>query len=87
MFTRKGTVKRLDAAALRNLRSNGLRVITLEEGDELIEVRETDGEQNLLIATHGGMAVCFPEGLSRISVSSSFSTPRSLPASDSRLWK
>ena len=62
MFTRKGTVKRLDAAALRNLRSNGLRVITLEEGDELIEVRETDGEQNLLIATHGGMAVCFPEG-------------------------
>ena len=62
MFTRKGTVKRLDASALRNLRNNGLRVITLEEGDELIEVRETDGEQNLLIATHGGMAACFPEG-------------------------
>ena len=61
MFTRKGTVKRLDAAALRNLRSNGLRVIILEEGDELIEVRETDGEQNLLIATHDGMAACFPE--------------------------
>ena len=61
MFTRRGTVKRLDAAALKNLRNNGLRVIILEEGDELIEVRETDGEQNLLIATHNGMAVCFPE--------------------------
>ncbi|MCI8761865.1 MAG: DNA gyrase subunit A [Oscillospiraceae bacterium] len=61
MFTRKGTVKRLAASALRNLRNNGLRVIVLEEGDELIEVRETDGEQNLLIATHDGMAACFPE--------------------------
>ena len=36
-------------------------MILLEEGDELIEVRETDGHQNLLIATHNGMAVCFPE--------------------------
>ena len=61
MFTRKGTVKRLDASALRNLRNNGLRVITLEEEDELIEVRETDGDQNLLIATHDGMAMCFHE--------------------------
>ncbi|MDE6590027.1 MAG: DNA gyrase subunit A, partial [Oscillospiraceae bacterium] len=61
MFTRKGTVKRLDASALKNLRNNGLRVILLDEGDELIEVRETDGSQNVLIATHGGMAVVFPE--------------------------
>ena len=36
-------------------------MIILEEGDELIEVRETDGKQNLLIATHNGMAACFPE--------------------------
>ncbi len=61
MFTKNGTVKRLDASALKNLRSNGLRVILLEEGDELMEVRETDGKQNLLIATHGGMAVVFGE--------------------------
>ena len=61
MFTRNGTVKRLDASALRSLRSNGLRVILLDEGDELMEVRETDGAQNLLIATHDGMAVCFNE--------------------------
>ena len=61
MFTRNGTVKRLDASALRSLRNNGLRVILLDEGDELMEVRETDGHQNLLIATHDGMAVCFDE--------------------------
>ena len=61
MFTRKGTVKRLDASALKNLRSSGLRVIVLEDGDELITVKETDGSRNLLIATHDGMSVCFPE--------------------------
>ncbi len=61
MFTRNGTVKRLDASALKNLRNNGLRVILLDEGDELIEVRETDGHQNLFIATHNGMAVVFEE--------------------------
>ena len=61
MFTREGTVKRLNASALKNLRNNGLRVITLEDGDELITVKETDGDMNLLIATHDGMAVCFHE--------------------------
>lgn len=61
MFTRNGTVKRLNASALRSLRSNGLRVILLDEGDELIQVRETDGRQNMLIATHDGMAVVFDE--------------------------
>ena len=61
MFTRKGTVKRLNASVLKNLRNNGLRVIILEDGDELIQVRETDGKQNLLIATHKGQAVCFQE--------------------------
>jgi len=66
MFTRRGTVKRLNAAALKNLRNNGLRVILLEEGDELIEVRETDGKQILLIATHNGMAACFPEEKIRV---------------------
>ena len=61
MITRSGTVKRLSVAALKNLRNNGLRVLTLEEGDELITVRETDGTKNILIATHGGQAVCFDE--------------------------
>ena len=61
MITRNGTVKRLPAGTLKNLRNNGLRVITLDEGDELMEVRETDGTRKILIATHDGMAVCFNE--------------------------
>ncbi|WP_297212869.1 DNA gyrase subunit A [uncultured Flavonifractor sp.] len=61
MFTRNGTVKRLSVTALKNLRNSGLRVLTLEEGDELITVRETDGTKKVLIATHDGQAVCFDE--------------------------
>jgi DNA gyrase subunit A len=61
MMTRKGTVKRIAADSLKNIRSVGIRALTLEEGDELISVRETDGEQNILLMTHLGMAICFRE--------------------------
>ena len=61
MVTRNGTVKRLPIAALKNIRQSGIRAITLEEGDQLISVRETDGTRKILIATHDGMAVCFDE--------------------------
>ena len=61
MVTRNGTVKRTEKAAFRNIRTSGLRVLTLDEGDELISVRETDGEMNVLIVTHDGMAICFQE--------------------------
>ncbi|MDR3277251.1 MAG: DNA gyrase subunit A, partial [Oscillospiraceae bacterium] len=61
MITRGGTVKRMETDALKNIRNVGIRAITLDEGDELISVRETDGEQMILIATHGGMAICFAE--------------------------
>ncbi len=61
MITRNGTVKRLPASTLKNLRNNGIRALTMEEGDRLITVRETDGAQRILIATHDGMAVCFDE--------------------------
>ncbi len=61
MVTRKGTVKRLPVAALRNIRATGIRALNLDEGDELINVRETDGEQHILIATHDGMAIRFHE--------------------------
>ena len=61
MVTRNGTVKRLPGESLRNLRSNGIRVLTLDEGDELISVRETTGGMKILIATHDGQAVCFDE--------------------------
>ncbi|MBQ3557433.1 MAG: DNA gyrase subunit A [Oscillospiraceae bacterium] len=61
MVTRNGTVKRLPVSSLKNIRQNGIRALTLDEGDELIAVRETDGTQKILIATHDGMAVCFDE--------------------------
>jgi DNA gyrase subunit A len=61
MATRQGTVKRLELAAITNIRSSGLRVLTLDEGDELISVRETDGNMNILLATSKGMAICFKE--------------------------
>ena len=59
--TRNGTVKRMAQSALRNIRSNGIRAITLDEGDELISVLPTSGHENILIATRNGMAVCFDE--------------------------
>ena len=61
MITRNGTVKRLPVSTLKNLRNNGIRALNLDEGDELVSVRETDGSQRILIATHDGMAVCFDE--------------------------
>ncbi len=61
MITRNGTVKRLPVGTLRNIRNNGIRALNLDEGDELINVRETDGSCRILIATHDGMAVCFDE--------------------------
>ena len=61
MTTRNGTVKRLEVSALKNLRNNGIRALTLDEGDELISVTETRGLDRMLIATHDGQAVCFDE--------------------------
>ena len=61
MVTRQGTVKRLPVATLNNLRNNGIRALNMDEGDALVSVRETDGRQKLLIATHDGMAVVFDE--------------------------
>ena len=59
--TRNGTVKRMSQAALRNIRANGLRALNLDEGDELISVFDTTGDEDILIATNKGMAVCFNE--------------------------
>ena len=61
MVTRNGTVKRLPVETLKNLRNNGIRALTMDEGDELVSVRETDGNQKILIATHDGMAAVFDE--------------------------
>ena len=59
--TRSGTVKRMALSALRNIRTSGIRALTLDEGDELINVMRTDGSRNILLATHNGQAICFAE--------------------------
>ena len=59
--TRKGTVKRMQQSALKNIRSNGIRALTLDEGDELISVIPTTGDEDIIIATYNGMAASFNE--------------------------
>ena len=59
--TRNGTVKRMEQSALKNIRANGIRALTLDDGDELISVIQTSGEENILIATYKGMAASFNE--------------------------
>ena len=61
MVTRSGTVKRIQLSSIHTARKAGIRCITLDEGDELICVRETDGDQAILIVTHDGMSICFHE--------------------------
>lgn len=59
--TKNGVVKRTAVSEFLNIRKNGLKAITLREGDELIGVAQTDGDQNMIIGTHGGYAVSFSE--------------------------
>ncbi len=62
MVTRNGTVKRLRLTEINTARKAGIRALSLEEGDELISVSITDGNNNIIIGTHNGMAICFNEG-------------------------
>ena len=61
MVTRKGTVKRIPFIALSTRRKTGIRAITLDEGDHLINVMRTNGNDNIVLATANGMAICFNE--------------------------
>ena len=61
MCTRKGTVKRIPFIALKTNRKGGIRAITLEEDDHLINVIRTNGNDNIILATRDGMAICFNE--------------------------
>ncbi|MBQ3193482.1 MAG: DNA gyrase subunit A [Oscillospiraceae bacterium] len=61
MVTQKGTVKRIPFIALKTNRKGGIRAITLEEGDHLINVIRTNGSDNIILATANGMAICFNE--------------------------
>ena len=61
MVTRKGTVKRIPFLSLKTNRKGGIRAITLDEDDHLINVMRTHGSDNILIATAQGYAICFSE--------------------------
>ena len=61
MVTRNGTVKRLEMSTLDTNRKGGIRALTLEDGDELITVLKTTGQDRIMIATEQGMAICFEE--------------------------
>ena len=61
MATRKGVVKRLPFVALKTNRKGGIRALTLEEDDHLINVIRTNGSDNIILATAQGMAICFNE--------------------------
>ncbi len=59
--TRRGTVKRLELGLLNTARKAGIRALSLDEGDELVAVLSTGGSDNLILASHDGMAICFAE--------------------------
>jgi DNA gyrase subunit A len=59
--TRNGTVKKTALAAYGNVRSNGINAINIEAGDELIDVQITDGNNDIVLATRGGMSIRFQE--------------------------
>lgn len=61
MATKNGLIKKTDLMAYSNPRKGGIIGITLEDGDELIQVVLTDGKQSILLATHFGKAIRFPE--------------------------
>ena len=64
--TKNGTVKRIVLSSINTRMKAGIRALTLDEGDELIEVRLTDGRQNIILATHEGMSICFDENDVRV---------------------
>ena len=61
MVTSNGTVKRIPFVALKTNRKGGIRAITLDEGDHLVNVIRTNGNDNIVLATREGMAICFNE--------------------------
>ena len=61
MATKKGIVKKTPVPAFRHMRKTGLAAITLNEGDDLIEVKYTDGTQDVILATRDGMSIRFNE--------------------------
>ncbi len=65
MCTAKGVVKKTTLAAYSRPRSNGIRAISIKEGDQLLEVKLTNGQNEIIIATKEGKAIRFPEAKTR----------------------
>ena len=61
MATKKGTIKKTSLMEYNNNRKTGLQAIALKDDDELIDVRLTDGERNIVMVTHEGMSITFSE--------------------------
>ena len=61
MVTRNGTVKRIKLGLLNTARKAGIRALSLDEDDELIAVLKTTGQENIILVSHKGMAICFNE--------------------------
>ncbi len=61
MVTKNGTVKRLALQAVNTNRKAGIRALTLDEGDHLISVMKTSGNDRIILATAREWAICFSE--------------------------
>ena len=61
MVTRKGTIKKTALSGYQHIRVNGINAINIDEDDELLDIIPTDGDRQILIATHEGMAIRFNE--------------------------
>ncbi|MBR4510003.1 MAG: DNA gyrase subunit A [Ruminococcus sp.] len=61
MATKNGKIKRTNLSMYKNVRKNGLIAIGLDEGDEIAGVRMTEGNEQVVIATHNGMAIRLEE--------------------------
>ncbi len=61
MATRKGVVKKTELKAFANVRSAGIIALSIDPGDDLLAARLTDGNQDVIVATHDGKIIRFPE--------------------------
>jgi len=61
MATRHGLVKKTSLTAFSHPRKGGINAISIREGDDLIETRLTDGSNDVLLGTHKGLSIRFPE--------------------------
>ncbi len=66
MLTRNGIIKRTELDAYKNVRKNGVIAINLDDDDELVWVKLTEGGDNLIVATKKGMAIAFREDDARV---------------------